>query len=90
MTDNEKRCYMNGYNAGRRRAWPLHKPPLPPEGHLKQLMQALLELRDGVDAELAVLEGDEMVRRLGPLVDQADTALTQIGEWLTQITEVSK
>lgn len=84
MNNTEKRAYSRGFNAGRKGAWPLHRPPVPLNEDVKELMEALRALRDGVDSELATLcPDDEWVERLGPLVDQADHAFERIGEWLS-------
>ena len=82
----ERRAYAKGYNAGRQGSWPLHRPPTPPDEVTGQLVEALRNLRDGVDGVLAILSGDdEWVVQLGPLVDAADDALGNLGECLVVV-----
>lgn len=81
-TEDEKRAYAKGYNAGRRNDWPAHRPPVPPEPVLAALVKALSDLRDGVDGACATLdESDELTAQLSPLVDAANDALVGLTEW---------
>ena len=87
MPPEERRAYSRGYNAGSRRAWPEHRPPHPPVEIVARLMTALTALRDGVDGELALFDPeDEIEKHLGPLVDEADAAMSAVSEWLKETT----
>lgn len=80
-TREEKLAYAKGYNA--RAKWPLHKPPMPPEPMVAKLMTALTNLRNAVDGELAKFgEDDPIGEILGPRIDEADEALSDVGTWL--------
>lgn len=87
MTEEEERArrnaYARGYAAGRRGAWPEHRPPQPPNEVIAKLMAAARKLRDAVDGELAaLLPDDEWQRTLGEPVDAVDEALTAVSDWL--------
>lgn len=85
MNDAEKRAYGRGYNTGSRGAWPLHRPPRPPDEQIASLLDTLQKLRDGVDGFIATLDEDDDINlELGVLVDQADAAMRDVGEWLVQ------
>lgn len=85
-SDDHKRGYSKGYAAGRRGAWPLHRPPTPPHEAVRKLMDAAMGLRNAVDTHIAMLsEDDEFVQELGPLVDDVDAAFEEIGKWLSQV-----
>lgn len=83
MSPEEKRAYARGYNARKSHLWPSHVPPVPPNEIVKELMDALTVIRNGVDAELSQFgPDDEWERRLGPLIDRADAALLAVSEWI--------
>ena len=87
MTPEEKRIYQRaysrGYNAGSAYRWPEHRPPMPPEQAIAEMMQALTDLCGGVDGYLATLSpDDEIEEKLGPLLDKGNEALARVGHWL--------
>ncbi len=87
-TDEERRAYSRGYNTGSRGAWPEHRPPNPPEGIAREIIQAALALRDGVDGEIATFLDDEpVIQRIGPLIDAFDVAMAQMGQWVRAVEE---
>lgn len=89
MTREEILAYSKGYYRGSQGRWHIHRPPMPPATLARRLMETSLALRDAVDAQLAVFDPeDEIVLLLGPLVDDVDDAMTEIGEWL-RVPDVS-
>lgn len=83
MESEYQRGYSSGYYRGSRGTWPDHRPPQPPNETIAALMEATMNLRNAVDAELATLDGDdEWTERLGPLVDAVDEQFEKIGHWL--------
>jgi hypothetical protein len=75
--------YAKGYYAGRRKAWPPHMPPEPPNEVIAELMAASQKLRDRVDAFLATVGPDDgMEEVLGPGIDAVDEAMRRVTEWL--------
>ena len=83
MTRDETLAYGRGYNAGAARKWPAHKPPVPPEPVVAELMRALTALRDKYDAMLATMGPDpELEAEFGPAIDAADAATAKVTEWL--------
>lgn len=83
MTREEKLAYARGYTAGSRRAWPEHKPPLPPNYALAQLMTAASGLRDAVDSACGMFDPDDpfAVAMNNPIND-IDNAMTVLTNWL--------
>jgi len=85
-TRAEQDAYKRGYGKGyTRRAdqWPEHRPPIPPEPVVAELMLALRALRDEADYMCATLDpGDEFEQRLGPRIDAADEAMRKVSTWL--------
>jgi len=83
MNECCKRLYSKGYYTGGCKKWPAHKPPTPPNEHVKNLMEAARELRDAADHICATLVGeDEFIKELSPGVDSVDKAMCDITEWL--------
>lgn len=82
MTEGEKRAYQRGYAAGIRGRWPAHKPPEPPNEIVANLLLALREIRDHLDAELAEIGDAEWEAAFGPIIDKADEAAEAVTEWL--------
>lgn len=83
MTDGERRAYGRGYNAGSRHAWPQHRPPVPPDEMISELLRAAQQLRDAADTFLAtLLPDDEMVDKLGPGIDAVDVILDRMAAWV--------
>jgi len=81
MTKDETRAYSRGYNTGGR--WPEHRPPYPPEGIIRQLMEALREIRDTADTQCATLEPDDKwVEAFDAPIQKADDAIAAVSEWL--------
>ena len=79
------KAYSRGYAQAARKVWPPHKPPIPPDERIAGLVKALMNLRDGVDAELAKFgEDDEIEKVLGPLVAAADAELAKLTEWVRE------
>jgi hypothetical protein len=86
----EQRAYSRGYAAAARkvRVWPPHKPPLPPDPIVGDLVKAAQELRDAVDGEMATFEeGDEMAERLYAKVDALDETMRRLTLWLQECEE---
>jgi hypothetical protein len=87
MSD-ESRAYQRGYSAGVRKYWNLHKPPIPPDPIVGDLVRAAQVLRDTVDGECAKFEkGDEMAERLYVGVDAVDEAMKRLSLWLLESSE---
>lgn len=85
MTRGEKLAYARGYNKASQKGWPAHKPPLPPDPIVAEMMAAAKALRDAVDAEMATFEeGDEMAERLYAPVDALDAAMRRLTLWLQE------
>lgn len=82
MTRGEKSAYQRGYAAGIRGRWPEHKPPLPPNEIIADLLLALREIRDHLDGELATIDDPEWEAAFGPIIERADTAAQLVTEWL--------
>jgi hypothetical protein len=82
MNEAETKAYGRGYQCGSER-WPAHKPPMPPEPIVRDLMAAARELRDAADTICASLcEDDDFVISLGPKIDAVDEVLIKISNWL--------
>lgn len=80
---DRRRVYARGYNAGRKGAWPDHRPPKPPDDMVRELFIALQGLRDAVDSEIATFDQDDpFVEKLGQWVDKSDLAFERVGRWL--------
>lgn len=83
MTSNYKKGYARGYYTGSLKAWPDHRPPLPPEERIAHLIVAATALRDAYDIICATFdEGDEIVDQLAPKVDAFDAAMSALGKWV--------
>lgn len=83
MTRAEKLTYQRGYNSGSKGRWPEHRPTVPPDEHVRKLLEALLELRNGVSGEIATFSDDDaIVVALAPLVDKASEAIDELSDWL--------
>ena len=83
-----KRAYATGYNAGRRNAWPDHKPPAPPALEVTAVVAAARNLRDELDGLLAGLDpNDPWEERLAPKIAAVDRALAGVSEWLKRPEE---
>ncbi len=83
MTMEERKAYQRGYQ--RASHWPDHKPPLPPNPILRDLVKAAMELRDCVDSQIAMLDpDDDWVEKYGPGIDKLDAALAAVGKWLKE------
>lgn len=81
LKEIEHRAYARGYQAGVR--WPLHRPPVPPEPVIAELVEALRALRDAIDNELSKFEeNDPLNRALSPFIDRADHAQRGLALWL--------
>lgn len=88
MNGNESRAYSRGYSAGRRGAWPDHRPPVPPSPIIAKVLEAAKSLRDAVDGELATLEQDDRWQTIfGNPVDEFDQAMIEFGEWVRAESE---
>lgn len=82
-TSKRQLIYAKGYAAGQRRSWPEHKPPRPPDAIVSELQEALQQLRDDIDGELAKFdEDDELNIVLSPSIERADEALRSVTKWL--------
>ena len=80
-TPGERAAYARGVNS--RDRWPAHKPPMPPEGVLRDLLKAAQELRDAADTLCATFDPqDEVVQRLSPGIDAVDWAMNVLTDWL--------
>ena len=85
MTHEEKLAYGRGYNAGVRGGWPMHRPPVPTQEDVRDLMVAAQALRDAVDGQLAVFDPDDPIEAiLGPPLDDVTGAMEKIGQWLLE------
>lgn len=84
MTRDEKLAYGRGYSAGAKgRHWPEHRPPMPPDEHVRKLLEALIELRNGAAGEIATFSGgDAIVVALAPLIDNASEAIDELSDWI--------
>lgn len=81
-SEDYRKGYSKGYNTGTRN-WPEHKPPFPPEPVVRELMEALRELRDHADSSLAQFdENDEFVRSFDVPIERADEAMASVTRWL--------
>jgi hypothetical protein len=82
-TDAEKRAYTKGYSSGAK--WPLHKPPLPPQPVAREMMLAMLQLRDAANGIAATFgNGDEVAEKLWAEIDRFDKAVEALGIWLRE------
>ncbi len=82
MTIDEHKAYSRGYSK-RAEQWPEHRPPLPPDPVIAELMAALQELRDTCDTFRATLmPDDEFGAELEPGITRADKALTAVSLFL--------
>lgn len=90
MSSEKSRAYSKGYSAGRKSAWPLHRPPLPPDPIAREIIRSAQELRDAADHICATLsEDDEFALELAPKIDTFDEAMTKLGGWLADEEQVS-
>lgn len=79
---DEKKGYTRGYQSSADR-WPLHRPPLPPDPIIRNLMDALQKLRDEYDTMCATFDAnDEIVLKLNEPIARADAALSAVSTWL--------
>lgn len=79
-TDGERKAYARGAT---NRNWPAHKPPLPPEGMVAEMMKAGQALRDASDTLCASISAnDEWALKLDPLIDAWDWQMKALTEWL--------
>lgn len=77
------KAYNRGYYAGSRSWYPKHAPPLPPDEVIANLIVALQDLYNAVDAELAMLDEDDPWEiALAPKLENAFGALDGYREWL--------
>jgi hypothetical protein len=82
MTKEETRVYAKGYNAGRANRWPDHKPPMPPNELLAELMRAASEVRDEMSGLLGSFDEDDDIQKHGRGIDALDDAMTKLNAWL--------
>lgn len=79
----EVSAYTRGFTRGARGAWPLHKPPYPPEAIVRAMMAAAAELRDAVDTACAQFDPkDDFVTEVAPKIDALDASMSALTEWL--------
>lgn len=84
-TPAEQLAYMRGYNAGRNRQWPEHRPPVPPDGEMRALLLAAMELRDATDNFTGgLMPDDDFCIVLDPKIDNLNAALGRFTRWLTE------
>lgn len=77
--------YAKGWYAGIRGRWPEHKPPIPPEKVLAQLMNSATNMRNEADTLCAVFdENDKSLDKLRNAIDNFDAAMTALTRWLKQ------
>jgi hypothetical protein len=84
MSDDResRRAYQRGYSAGSHNRWPEYHPPIPPNRLMGQVVQALVNLRNAIDGELAKFgEDDEICNAIYPHMDAATEALVAIGRF---------
>jgi len=80
---DDKRAYSRGYWRGSQRAWPDHRPLVPPHGIVGPIVKAAQELRDVADHICAIIDKeDDFAKALAPKIDAFDEAMTKYGEWL--------
>lgn len=90
-TLEEKRGYQRGYNAGLKRAWGSHLPPLPPQSEFRKLLDAATSLRNCVDSYLACIDpDDDLQETLGKGIDSLDGAMADFKEWAMNFGEQPK
>lgn len=83
MKTDAQKAYQRGYYAGSRGRWPEHKPPLPPDEVLSELIQTARTMRDAVDSWLAQFdEGDPVGDLIWPHIDNFDRANEKLNLWL--------
>lgn len=83
MQSEHSKAYMRGYSAGSSKKWPAHRPPHPPNELVAQLMRAAEKLRDEADDICSILlPDDEFVTKLSPGIDDVNTALKAVTQWL--------
>lgn len=75
--------YAKGYSAGTSRRWPEHKPIVPPDEIVGDLVQALMNMRNAVDGQLALFDPEDPLQGiLGPHIDAADGILAKLDRWI--------
>ena len=80
-TRRERNAYSRGYNAG---MWPEWRPPSPPRGIMRDMVEATTKLCDAVDGELAKFcEDDPIEEVLCPPLEEARKVLVRMTKWLT-------
>lgn len=83
MNREENLAYQRGYYARSTSRWPDHKPPLPPDSVIAEIITAAQQLRDGVDGELAKFEEDDpMAEVIYSHIERLDSALKAVSTWL--------
>lgn len=77
------KAYGKGYQAGAKKAWPTHCPPLPPDVITADIIKAAADLRNAADGICAILtDDDDFVKILSPKIDALDQANKKISEWI--------
>lgn len=84
MNDEERRSYARGFNAGKNKYWPEHKPPFPPAPVTAAILKAFVDLRNAVDGYLAPLDPEDSAQKtLGDPLDAGDEAMAALTAWLS-------
>jgi hypothetical protein len=87
MRTRQEKCeYSKGYAAAARRAWPSHKPPLPPDEILKPIIETALAMRSEIDHQLAVTfeSDDPLALAIYEKIDAFDDAMSHLSAWLKE------
>jgi hypothetical protein len=79
-----QRGYSKGYQRGRNGTWPDYVPPAVPCEIVDALRLALVNLRNAIDAQLAVFDEDDPLNlALSQHIDAATQALSRLTHYAT-------
>lgn len=80
-----------GRRTERKKGWPDHKPPLPPDETLRKILTAANALRDEVSDWLGSIsteiEGDPVWEGFQSRLDDYDDIMEEISSWLKRLEE---
>ncbi len=81
-TYEEKLAYSRGYQAGSKGYWSENRPPHPPDERVREVIEAMQNLRDIIDNQLAMLNDENWEAVFGPAIQRCDDAMIAITKWL--------
>ena len=87
MTRSERSAYARGYQVSARR-WPAHKPPVPPQPVVAELMQAMEQMCDQCATFIGMIEQDDAwAKIMAAIMERGDKALSAVSAWVRDNSE---